>query len=284
MPIDLQRLLEAELPDVPVSWDVDDILLYHLGLGAGNPPEDPNELEYTYEANLKVLPTWAVIPTFQTFARIGDLPGLDINFAMVLHGEQDTVIHADVPSRAKVTNVGRVANVWDKGKAAVVELEIDTIDDEGTILFTNRMSLFARGEGNFGGEAGPKVDLSPPDRDPDHVVESPTLPQQALLYRLSGDKNPLHADPAYAEMGGFDRPILHGLCTYGIAGKAVVDTVFEGDVHQFGRYRTRFAGVVFPGETIVTSMWEEGDRVFLAVSTKERGEPVLSHAVIDRRT
>lgn len=283
MPIDLDLLLGAELPEVPTTWTSDDIILYHLGLGAGNPPLDANELEYTYEGNLKVLPTWAVIPTFSTFARIGDLPGLDINFALVLHGEQDTEIHADVPANAKVTNVGRVANVWDKGRAALIELEIDTIDDEGTKLFTNRMSIFARGEGGFGGEPGPKNEIPVPDRAPDHVVSSPTLPQQALLYRLSGDKNPLHADPAFAALGGFDRPILHGLCTYGVVAKAVVDTVFGGDVRQFGRYRTRFAGVVYPGETIVTSMWDEGDQVLLSVTTEERGEPVLSNAVIDRR-
>ena len=283
MAIDLEKVLGAELPDVPTAWDADDIILYHLGLGAGNPPTDPNELEYTYEGRLKVLPTWAVIPTFASFAQIGSIPGLDINFAMVLHGEQDTEIFADVPPQAKVTNVGRVTNVWDKGKAAVVELEIDTVDDEGTTLFTNRMSIFARGEGGFGGDPGPSTSVPMPDRDPDHVIESPTLPQQALLYRLSGDKNPLHADPQFATLGGFDTPILHGLCTYGVVAKGVVDRVFDGDVSVLGRFRTRFAGVVFPGETIVTHAWEEDDRVLLTVTTKERDEPVLTNAVIDRR-
>jgi acyl dehydratase len=281
--IDLDKVLGAELPDVPTAWDPDDIILYHLGLGAGNPPTDPNELEYTYEGNLKVLPTWAVIPTFASFAQIGSIPGLDINFALVLHGEQDTEVFAPVPPQAKVTNIGRVANVWDKGKAAVVDLEIDTVDDEGNKLFTNRMSLFARGEGGFGGDPGPSMSVDLPDREPDYVIASPTLPQQALLYRLSGDKNPLHADPAFAKLGGFDTPILHGLCTYGVVAKAVVDHVFDGDVSVFGRFRTRFAGVVYPGETIVTNAWEDGDRVLLAVTTEERGAPVLSNAVIDRR-
>jgi len=283
MPIDAAKVLGATLPDVSSEWTAKDIILYHLGLGAGVPSTDANELQYCYEANLKVLPTYTVIPCFDFFAGFGAIPGLDINFALVLHGEQETEFHAPIPTAAKVTNTGRVTGVHDKGKAGVVVLEIDTIADDGTKLSTNRMSLFARGEGGFGGDPGPKVTIPVPERDPDHVVESPVLEQQALLYRLSGDWNPLHADPAYATLGGFDKPILHGLCTYGVVAKAVVDTVCGGDVDRIAKYRTRFAGVVFPGETIVTRMWVEDDRVVLDVTTKERGEPVLNNAYVELR-
>ncbi|HSR14202.1 MAG TPA: MaoC family dehydratase, partial [Gemmatimonadales bacterium] len=137
-----------------------------------------------------------------------------------------------------------------------------------------------RGEGGFGGDPGPKPDNDRPGRDPDHVAEFKTLPQQALVYRLSGDKNPLHADPAFAAMAGFDRPILHGLCTYGIVCRSVVDTLLSGDVGRVARYTTRFSGVVFPGDTVVTSMWEEGDRILLEASTAESGRPVLTNAAL----
>ncbi|TMK87076.1 MAG: 3-alpha,7-alpha,12-alpha-trihydroxy-5-beta-cholest-24-enoyl-CoA hydratase, partial [Actinobacteria bacterium] len=208
------------------------------------------------------------------------LEGLSINPMMLLHGEQDLVLHKPLPVRAKVENSGRVAAVYDKGKGALVVIETETKDETGDLLCTNRFSAFIRGEGGFGGESGPQPGNEPPARDADQVVESPTLPQQALLYRLSGDKNPLHADPNMAALGGFDRPILHGLCSYGIVCKAAVDNALGGDVTKVGRYQARFSGVVFPGETIVTSMWREGDQVILSASTKERGTPVITNAAI----
>src|SRR5512134_282186 len=143
--------------------------------------------------------------------------------------------------------------------------------------------MFLRGEGGFGGERGPDIGNEPPDRKPDLVVESPTLPQQALLYRLCGDKNPLHADPEFAKIGGFDRPILHGLCSFGIVCKAVVDRALGGDVAKVAGYQARFAGVVFPGETLVTSLWREGDRFIVAAKTKERDTPVIANAAVTLR-
>lgn len=283
MPIDVDKVVGAELTPTPTQWGPNDIILYHLGLGAGTPSTDPNELEYTYEANLKVLPTWGVVPPFPAMGGMAGLDGLDINWALVLHGEQELEIHGPIPTSASVVNQGRIEAVYDKGKAALIILTVETVSDEGTKLFTNRFSIFARGEGGFGGPSAPQVIIETPDRAPDHVVESPTLDQQALLYRLSGDFNPLHADPAFAAFGGFDKPILHGLCTYGVVAKAVVDAVCGGDVERVANYRTRFAGVVFPGETIVTSMWLEDDGVILDVTTKERGEPVLKNARIELR-
>jgi len=173
-----------------------------------------------------------------------------------------------------------VVGVYDKTKGATVVIETETKDDGGDPLCTNRFTVFLRGEGGFGGESGPPPGNVAPDREPDLVVESPTLPQQALIYRLSGDKNPLHIDPAMAQLGGFDTPILHGLCSFGIVCKAAVDRALDGDVTKVGRYGARFSGVVFPGETIVTSMWREGETLLLAAKTKERDTPVITNAAI----
>ena len=202
---------------------------------------------------------------------------------MVLHGEQDLVIHRPIPVSGAVENKRRIAEIWDKGKAALIVMETVSSDEDGP-LFTNRFSIFARGEGGFGGESGPPAGNKAPERDPDVTVESKTMPNQALIYRLCGDKNPLHVDPEFAQMGGFDKPILHGLSSFGVVCKAVVDNVLEGDVTKVARYQVRFAGVVFPGETIVTSVWREGDRLLLAAKTKERDTPVLSNAAIELRS
>jgi acyl dehydratase len=151
-------------------------------------------------------------------------------------------------------------------------------------LFTNRFSLFLRGEGGFGGESGPKAGNKPPERDPDGIVDVPTLPQQALLYRLSGDKNPLHADPDFAKLAGFDQPILHGLCSYGIACKAIVDAALDGDVTRVASYRARFAGVTFPGETQRISYWVEGEQILLEAKSVERDTPIISNAAVMLRS
>ncbi|HKY14664.1 MAG TPA: MaoC/PaaZ C-terminal domain-containing protein [Microthrixaceae bacterium] len=279
MPIDLDKAVGAELPGDQFTWDADRVILYHLGIGAGVPPTDPEELAYTYEGNLKVLPSFGVVPVFGALIGMMSLEGFEVNPMMILHGEQDIVVHRPLPTSATVANTGRVTGVYDKGKGALVVVETETRDG-GELLCTNRFSSFIRGEGGFGGESGPAPGNTPPERDPDVVVESTTLPQQALLYRLSGDKNPLHADPSFAAMGGFDKPILHGLCSFGIVCKAAVDHVLDGDVAAVSRYQARFSGVVFPGETIVTSAWREGDQVVLSASTKERGTPVLTNAAI----
>jgi acyl dehydratase len=283
MPIDPSKALGATLPAQPATWGPDDIILYHLGLGAGNPPTDPGELAYTYERDLKVLPTYGVIPVYSALGGLLGVPGLEFNPMLLLHGEQDLEVHKAIPTTAKVSSEGVVEGLYDKGKACLLVLRTETRDETDELLFTNRFSLFLRGEGGFGGESGPKPGNEAPDRAPDHVITSPTLPQQALLYRLTGDKNPLHADPEFAAMGGFDQPILHGLCTYGVVCKAVVDTALGGDTARVARYQARFAGVVLPGERIVTSVWEEGDRLVLSATTQERGLPVLSNAAITVR-
>ncbi len=284
MPIDLEKARGAKLATTTGEWGQDQVILYHLGIGAGMArPTDPKELEYTYEKNLKVLPSYGVIPVFGAVGGMAGVPGIQINFALVLHGEQDIEIHRPIPVRAKIESAGRIAGIYDKGKAALIVIEVETREVGGDKLFTNRFSIFARGEGGFGGDAGPKAGNDAPSRAPDAVVSSPTLPHQALLYRLSGDKNPLHADPDFAKLGGFDKPILHGLCSFGIVCKAVVDELLGGDVKRVARYQVRFAGVVFPGETIETSMWRDGNKILIAAKTKERGTPVISNAAVTLR-
>jgi acyl dehydratase len=183
-----------------------------------------------------------------------------------------------------VVSSGKVAELWDKGKACLCVLEIETREKEsGDALFTNRFGIFLRGEGGFGGEKGPDAGNAAPDREPDGVIERASLPQQALLYRLSGDKNPLHADPEFAKMGGFDKPITHGLCSYGIVCKAIVDEVLGGDVSKVARYQARFRGVAFPGETYVVKYWKEGDQVIVEASSKERGAPIISNCAVTVR-
>jgi acyl dehydratase len=280
MPIDIEKVVGAELPGDVTEWDADRVILYHLGLGAGVPPTDPNELSYTYEPRLKVLPSFGVIPVFGMLMGLIGVDGVSINPMMILHGEQDLIVHRPLPTAAKVANEGRVDNVYDKGKGALAVIETESRLPDGQLLCTNRFSAFVRGEGGFGGEPGPQPGNIAPNRPPDIVTESATLPQQALLYRLSGDKNPLHADPDMARLGGFDRPILHGLCSYGIVCKAVVDHALGGDVSKVTRYQARFAGVVFPGETLVTSMWRDDGKIIVATKTKERGKDVITNAAV----
>jgi acyl dehydratase len=283
MPIDLDKVVGARLPETTFSWDHTNVILYHLGIGAGNPATDAGELEYCYEANLKVLPSFGSVPAFEAMVGFHSVDGIDVNLATLLHGEQETILTRPLSTTGNVVNRASVTDVFDKGKGALVMLEIISESPDGEELFRNRVSIFLRGEGGFGGESGPRPANPAPDREPDAVVESPTFEQQALLYRLSGDWNPLHADPAFAAMGGFERPILHGLCTYGIVCKAAVDTMLDGEVARVAGYKARFSGSVMPGETIVTSLWDEGDRVVMSAIAKERSAPVIANAAISTR-
>ena len=284
MPIDPSKALGASISGGSARWDKDKVILYHLGVGAGVPQTDPNELAYTYEQNLKVLPSFGVIPAFAAMGGLGAVEGISFNPMMLLHGEQDLEIRKPIPVEAEVETNGKIAGLYDKGKAALVVIETETkLKGESDPLFVNRFSLFLRGEGGFGGDSGAAAGNAAPDRAPDATVESSTLPQQALLYRLSGDKNPLHADPGFAKMGGFDVPILHGLCSYGIVCKAVVDNALGGDTSKVARYQARFAGVFFPGETMQTSYWRDGNTILVEAKSKDRGAPVITNAAITVR-
>ncbi len=277
MPID-PGLVGRELPSLEYSYNSKDVILYALGIGAGSKPVD---LTFLYEGDLKVLPTFGVIPPFPALTGIIGLEGMDFNPAMLLHGEQYLELFGPIPEQGKVKSYPRISAIYDKGKGALVEIEVTTRDSKEKPLFLNRFSVFIRGEGGFGGEKGPEPGFEPPDRAADRVVSMPTLPQQALLYRLSGDFNPLHADPQFAAMAGFDKPILHGLCTFGFAGRAVLDEFCNGDPALFKAIKVRFSRHVYPGETIVTEMWQDQpDLVILRSKTVERGEYCLTNAAV----
>ncbi|MER6115991.1 MaoC/PaaZ C-terminal domain-containing protein [Streptomyces sp. NPDC001743] len=288
MPIDAEKALAAEPRTSRISWDHKDVQLYHLGIGAGarpglaDPAVDPGELRYTLESRLQVLPSFATVAGAGA-ALAGGLsaPGVDVDLAAVLHGGQSVRVHRPVPVRGSAVTTSKVAAVYDKVKAAVLVLRTEAADDDGP-LWTSDSQIFVRGEGGFGGERGPSARTAYPAVAGDHVVERPVRPDQALLYRLSGDWNPLHADPDFAAKAGFGRPILHGLCTYGMTLKAVTDTVLGGDVTRVRSYRARFTGVVFPGETLRIEMWTSPDQVRVEVRAVERDNaPVLDDTFVE---
>lgn len=285
MPIDVDQVLGAQRPPTTLEWDEQDVLLYHLSLGAGDPPTSSTELAWTYEQDLQVLPTFAVVAGARGGGGGGlnDLPGVDIDMHAVLHGEQEVEVHGPIPVRGTAQAVGRVADVWDKGKAAVLRLETEVTDADGSPLWTSRSSIFVRGEGGFGGNRGPANGNRAPERAADVVIETPTLAQQALLYRLNGDRNPLHADPAFAELAGFDQPILHGLCTYGMVCRSIIDQYLGGDTSRVGRFTARFGGVVLPGETLQSEVWEDEGRLLIRTTAAERATTALANAAMELR-
>ncbi|TLF92244.1 3-alpha,7-alpha,12-alpha-trihydroxy-5-beta-cholest-24-enoyl-CoA hydratase [Nocardia cyriacigeorgica] len=279
MPIDPKIALGAELPSREFAWTASDVQLYQLGLGAGARWTDPAELRYLDDRTPKVLPTFATVaPTLhETEPPKVSYPGIDIDLAKVVHGHQEIEVHRPIPASGKATARGRITEIWDKGSAAVVVREYTVIGSDGAPLWTDRSSIFAKGEGGFGGERGPSTKSELPDRTPDFDVTTPTLPQQALLYRMLGDRNPLHSDPEFARAAGFPNPILHGLCTYGIVCKTATDTVLDSDASRVTGFRARFAGVLYPGETIRTRIWRGDGELIIGASVVERDDaPVLA--------
>jgi acyl dehydratase len=268
------QLVGRTFEPMAFEWTAKDVMLYALGAGAT--PE--KELDYVYEAKgPRVLPTYAVIPGMLSMG--GLVSNVEINLAMLLHGEQGIKLHRELPPEANVQVIGKVTAVWDKGKAAVIETEGLVQDDKGPLV-TSTATLFIRGAGGFGGERGPSTTglNEPPDRQPDHVVKDHVLPQQGAIYRLSGDRNPIHIDPDFAKMAGFEMPFLHGLGTYGMVGRAILGTVCGGDPTRFTSFSARFADQVFYGDDIITKIWitRPGEAIVRAESQK--GNTVLSQA------
>jgi acyl dehydratase len=276
VPIDVEKALAAELPSDEFSWTSSDVQLYHLGLGAGRDPMDPRELAYLTDETPQVLPTFGNVA--QTFHMTDppkvQFPGIDIELSKVLHASEAIIVPGPIPPSGTGIATSRFTDIWDKGKAAVIWSETEVKTPDGTLLWTQKRSIFARGEGGFGGERGPSTSAELPQRAPDFELAIPVSPQQALLYRMCGDRNPLHSDPAFAAAAGFPRPILHGLCTYGMTAKAMTDLLLDGDVARVGSYGARFAGVVFPGETLKVSIWKEGDGFQAVVTAPERDDAV----------
>jgi len=269
MPITLDVVGKTMAPTT-VEYTDRDVILYALGVGAGT-----DELQYVYEQGLKVIPTFGVAPAFPALMGLNTL--ISFNPMMLLHGEQRIVVKKTFPPKGKVTTTGKIKNIWDKGSGAVVVIDAETADEKGDVICINTFGVFLRGEGGFGGERGPSGPRNvPPERAPDAVVEMQTLPQQAAIYRLSGDRNPLHIDPNFAKMAGFDRPILHGLCSFGHVARAVIQKYCGGDPDRLKELEVRFSGPVFPGETLITELWKESDTRIILHAKTQRGEVCLS--------
>jgi acyl dehydratase len=254
-----------------------DAVLYALGVGA----RLPDELEYLYEgAGPKVLPTFAVVPSFDAMVDVASRLGA--NMAMVVHGEQTIRLHRPIPPRGTLATSAVVTGIYDKGKGALCVVEAKTTDDAGQPVFDNVFSIFVRGAGGFGGDRGPEaLAAEPPERAPDLAITERTAVEQAALYRLSGDLNPLHIAPDLARTVGFERPILHGLCTYGFAGRALLRGACGGDPTRLRSFSARFSAPVLPGDELTTQAWDTGGGRWIVRAVTQDGKTVLSNSVAE---
>lgn len=278
----LQALTGYEFEPTTFSYSETDAILYALGIGAAADPLDDAELRFVYEnapAGFRVFPTFATTFGHGVMWQILALPGVEVNPMMLLHGEHSLRLPGRLPDSATLTNDARIAAIYDKGSGALFDLDVTSRDEKGTEIAFNRYSVFVRGLGGFGGERGPaRAAESMPERAPDAVHEEQIAANQALLYRLSGDRNPLHADPRMARIAGFEQPILHGLSTFGSATRAVLRHMAGYDVERFRNAHARFTRHVFPGETLLTEMWEDEEgSVLFQCKVPERDEVVLAH-------
>ncbi|EOA34672.1 hypothetical protein CARUB_v10022236mg [Capsella rubella] len=285
-------LLAHKLPETRYTYNERDVAIYALGIGAcGQDAVDSDELKFVYHRDgqdfIPVLPTFASLFTLGSLTKGLDLPGFKYDPSLLLHGQQYIEIYKPLPSKASLINKVSLAGLQDKGKAAILELETRSYEQgSGALLCMNRTTVFLRGAGGFSNSSQPfsyknypsnqGLAVKIPQRQPLTVCEERTQPSQALLYRLSGDYNPLHSDPEVAKLAGFPRPILHGLCTLGFAIKAIIKCVCKGNPAAVKTISGRFLTTVFPGETLVTEMWLEGLRVIYQTKVKERNKTVLS--------
>ncbi|XP_071922770.1 enoyl-CoA hydratase 2, peroxisomal isoform X1 [Coffea arabica] len=291
---DPQLIISHKFPEKTFTYTERDVALYALGVGAClKDALDDKELKYVYhpdhahQQSIQVLPTFAALFCHGVSSEIGQLPGFSFDPRLLLHGQQYIEIYKPLPASACIQNVASISGLHDKGKATVLEIEILSYEREsGELICMNRMAVFLRGLGGFSNSAQPySYSKHPvnqtsstrlPKSPPFAVFEECTQPSQALLYRLSGDYNPLHSDPRIAEIAGFSRPILHGLCTLGFAVRAVIKCICGGDQNRIKSISARFLLHVYPGETLITEMWLDGQRVLYQVKVKERSRAVLS--------
>jgi acyl dehydratase len=278
MPIKYDEVMALRNIGQKYSWTDREVMLYAVGIGMGADPMDQKELSFVNEGyytprELKVVPTYASVAAW------GSGPGhIDVNRVMVVDGERDITFHKPMPVKANITADSRVLGVFDKGKdkGAVILRETVLRDEGGQPLATLVASQFARGDGGFGGPSeGQPEPHKIPNRAPDMTVDITTRPDQALLYRLCGDRNPLHSDPEFAKRGGFDRPILHGMCTYGLSCRAVLQTYADYDPSAFRQHAVRFSSPVFPGETVSFDLWKDGNVISLEGRVKSRNVTVI---------
>lgn len=258
------------------AYNWKDVVLYALGIGSGF-----DELDYTYEKNLKVIPTFSVAMMFDFFWQVA--AASNINLAGVLHGEQDIIFHHPIPTSGTLTTEGKITHYYDKGpKGALVIAQSDTYHSDGKKLYTGIISLFGRLDGGFGGQ-----DITPqivdfPQREPDFIVEALPSPDQPLIYRLSGDIFPLHVDPEFAKKVGFQKPIMHGLCTYGFACRALMASLTPGAPEKVRRIACRFSQALYPGEPIRTLIWKTGEALAVwRVVHANTGDTVIDRGIFE---
>lgn len=275
------RLVGRRSVPVAFTYAFRDVILYALGVGA-----TAAELDYLYEGRgPKVLPSFAVVPSFASLIEV--VAGLGANLMMVVHGEQKVRLLRPLPAAATLWTSSEIKAVYDKGKGALVVVECQINEADGKPVAVSEFSLYVRGAGGFGGPRGPegaageRKDHALPDGPPDFEVTEATRPEQALLYRLSGDLNPLHADPLMAQAVGFPKPILHGLCTFGFATRALVRSVCDGDGDRVRALSARFAAPVLPGDALTTRGWHLGEGTYALRVTTHSGQEVLSHALAE---
>lgn len=279
MAINYEKLLNFDIPQVEQKLTKRDTMLYALGVGLGSDPVDLNQLQFVYEENLKALPTMAIILGYPGPWHAAADTG--ITRSHVVHGEQGFVIHKPLPVEGTIIGKTRVTAVLDKGKdKGALVLTACEVRDKATdeLVCSLTSTTFCRADGGFGGPSGPVKAPHPiPDTPAQQVCDLPTLPQAALIYRLSGDYNPLHADPAYAAKAGFKMPILHGRATFSVVGHALVKSVCGYDPLRLKSMEGRFSSPVYPGETIRTEIWQDGNIVTFRATVPARGVTVLNN-------
>ncbi len=279
MAIDYEKIMKLDIPEIEQDWTARDSMLYALGVGLGNDPVNRDELRFLYEKDLQALPTQAVVLAYPgNWLRDADA---GVDYLRVVNGGNSVTIHKPLPVEGTFVGKIRVVSVIDKGegRGALVNAARDVYDKAtGDLLCTVGTTTFCRGQGGFGGPSGPEKPVAQiPDRAPDMRCDLETLPQSALIYRLSGDYNPLHADPDIATKAGFDRPIAHGLLTYGVAGHALLKTACGYDPAKLKSMEGRFSAPVFPGDTIRTEMWQDGSEIIFRSVVAERDAVVINN-------